>query len=251
MRPRSPFGPADRPAAASGHQAEQADRRAATRAQIAEDQVAVERLRQTGFQGPGYESFAHRLVTRGYRVMNVWTVNRKIFGECRKRMIFLAAIDEWTEDDRASLVQDTLATGYRRFHEHALCAGGWSPEGGASLGTYFVGDLVYAFADEYRPWYNAEIARRIAQRELVPEMGAVLGDRAQRVGALALDRDAVRAGLAHLARIDPRLPKIIALDVEGYTYNEIAELLGDGTSPRAIEGIIYRHRRRLEERRRR
>jgi len=244
MRPRTQLGPDEGPA--SDQQVEEADRRAATRARIAEDLAVVEQLRTVEFAGPGYEAFARRLLTRGYRVMNVWTRNRKIFFECAKRMIFLTPVEDWTEDDRLTLVQDTLATGHRRFHEHALCGGGWRPEGGATLNTYFTGNLVFAFGDEYRSWYEGEIARRVAQRELVPAMGAVLGDRGQRVGAVVVDRAVARAGLRQLGeQFDPRLPKVLALDVEGYTYIEIAALLGDGTSPRAIEGMVYRHRQRL------
>lgn len=246
MRPRPPLGPADRPGAASDQQVEEAARRAASRAQIAVDAATVLQLRRAGFQGPDYDLFAHQLVIRGYRVMNVWTLNGRIFGECAKRMIFLTSI-EWSEDDRLSLVQDTLALGHRRFHEHALCGGGWTPDGGASLNTYFTGNLVFAFGDEYRTWYAAEIDRRIKQRELVPTLGAVMGDRTQRVGSLVVDRDTVRAGLAKLAETDPRLPAILALDAEGYTYKEIAEKLADGTGPRAVEGLIYRHRRRLAQ----
>lgn len=246
MRPRSPLGPAE-PGEASDQQVDEADRRAATRARIAEDVVVVRQLQAAGFEGRDYDRFTGEMAVYGYKVMDRWTRTRRIFTECAVQHGIHLKVIAWTEDDRASLVQDTLATGHRRFCQHALRGGRWTPDGGACLKTYFVGNLVFAFADEYRPWREAEEARRLAQRELVPTMGAVLSDRTQRVGAVVVDRQTARAGLKELADIDERLPKILVLEAYGYTHIEIAELLGDGTSPKAVEGILYRHRQRLRK----
>ena len=38
------------------------------------------------------------------------------------------------------------------FREHALVQGGWSPTGGASLTTFFVGACVQVFPNVFRAW---------------------------------------------------------------------------------------------------
>jgi DNA-directed RNA polymerase specialized sigma24 family protein len=44
-----------------------------------------------------------------------------------------------------------------------------------------------------------------------------------------------------LARMDPRTRAIVALRMDGYRQEEIAEMLGE-TSVRAVEGVLYRWR---------
>jgi DNA-directed RNA polymerase specialized sigma24 family protein len=44
-----------------------------------------------------------------------------------------------------------------------------------------------------------------------------------------------------LGRMDPRTRAIVALRMDGYRQEEIAEMLGE-TSVRAVEGVLYRWR---------
>jgi DNA-directed RNA polymerase specialized sigma24 family protein len=52
--------------------------------------------------------------------------------------------------------------------------------------------------------------------------------------------------IASLEDEEPRTKVVVALTLDGYSQSEIAELLG--TSERAIEGILYRWRKRAQKR---
>lgn len=241
MPPRSPFGSADDVSAEpSDHEVDQA-RPAVLSARLEEDRQRVERLAAAGFEGPEFERFAADLVSRGYRTMDRWTLTRVIFGKCAERGIHLTP-REWTPDDRFDLVQDTVSTGYARFCDGALRRREWNPHRGATLNTYFTGNLIYVFSEKYRTWFAAGTARSLQLRELTPEMGLVLADPNQRAGAVVVDRDTVMRALGTL---NPRLAKIIALKDEKYSHEEIAEMLGDGTTTRAVEALLRRHRATL------
>ncbi|MFJ5879168.1 RNA polymerase sigma factor [Streptomyces sp. NPDC093088] len=215
----------------------------------ADDLVLIEHLEQLGFEGPEFDAFADRLIGHGQRVVQAWISNRKIFSECARRGIRLGdPPSDWSEDERDDIVQDTILRAFNRFKRKALHARNWTPEGGASLKTYFIGTCVYAFADEYRSWLDRRNARRMEIRNLALQLGGSAPVPAHhRVGAVAVDRAAARAALKALHDRDPRLAKIIALESEGYSHDEIATLLDDGTSPRAVEGALYRHRCRIEK----
>ncbi|MFE2118365.1 RNA polymerase sigma factor [Streptomyces microflavus] len=214
-----------------------------------DDLALVEYLEQLGFEGAEFDIFAGRMIEHGLRVTHAWIISRKIFSECARRGIKLGDPPlDWSEDERHDIVQDTVLRAFNRFKRTALHARKWRPEGGASLRTYFIGTCLYAFADEYRAWLDRRSARRMEIRNLALQLGASAPvPTHHRVGALALDKNAARMALKALHDRDPRLAKIIALEVEGYSHDEIATLLDDGTSPRAVEGALYRHRCRIEK----
>lgn len=212
--------------------------------QRAADLALVERLAALGFAGPAFDTFAYHLITRGMRVIDAWTLTRRIFVECARKDIHLGDPLEWSEDDRCTLVQDSVHTGFRRFHTNALCRRQWDPQQGASLSTYFIGSCVYAFADEYRAWRDGETARRLQLQQLATHLGVLPVPETHRVGAAVLDRISALEALRAVAAEDPRLAKILALSAEGYEQQEIAVLLGDGTTARAVEGVLRRYRQR-------
>ncbi|WP_151775793.1 RNA polymerase sigma factor [Streptomyces abyssomicinicus] len=242
MLPRRPIGPS----------AEQPSPQPPTNApsqQHADDLALVEYLEQSGFQGPEFDFFADQLIDHGLHVLHAWTISRKIFTKCAHKGIKLGdPPSDWTEDDRCDLVQDTIFRAFKRFKEKALQARQWIPDGGASLKTYFIGSCIYAFADEYRAWLDRQNARRLELRNLAQQLGSSAPTPThQRVGAAVLDRTVARKALQALHARDPRLAMIIALETDGYSHKEIAELLADGTTPRAVEGALYRHRCRIEK----
>ena len=241
MPSHSPFGPADDARAEPPDPEVEQARRERLRARLDEDERTVQRLAEAGFQGPEFDRFEADLVGRGYRTMHKWTRTRVIFQKCEDRGILLKRRD-WTENERIDLVQDTVATGYRRFCERALHRRQWNARWGSTLNTYFTGGLIFAFSEEYRAWYLVATARALRMRELTPEMGLVLSDPRQRAGAAVVDRDTVMRALGAL---DPRLAKALVLTDEQYSQKEIAEILGGSTTPRAVEALLRRHRSAL------
>ena len=59
-----------------------------------------------------------------------------------------------TPEDREDLAVETVARALPFFRQRALVEGGWKPEGGASLSTYFVNFLPFQFANAYREWHR-------------------------------------------------------------------------------------------------
>jgi len=53
---------------------------------------------------------------------------------------------------REDLVQDVLSHVAISFREHTLKGGGWKPEAGGSLRSYYTGALVFEFPNAYRRW---------------------------------------------------------------------------------------------------
>ena len=61
----------------------------------------------------------------------------------------------------------------------------------------------------------------------------------------AAQRDEIRRGLVN---IDDRTRIALVLTEDGFEQEEIAEILGPGVTPRAVEGLLRRHRRRVAAR---
>ena len=134
----------------------------------------------------------------------------------------------------------TVALALPRFREQALVGGGWRFEGGASLATYFMGACLYVFPNEVR--------KRRAQRKKwrlqdngdpglapPPAEGRTDDPCVITVGNQRVCED--------LMRVDERTRAIVALTIDGWSQEEILELL-DETSVRAIEGVLHRWRKK-------
>jgi DNA-directed RNA polymerase specialized sigma24 family protein len=210
------------------------------------DLALVEHLALSGFAGAEFDRFADRLVAHGYRVMARWVASRRIFAECARKGLLLGDPPiQWSPDDQDDLVQDSVATGFRRFHCSALVRRRWHPQGGASLKTYFVGSCVFAFADEYRSWRDRETARRLEAQQAMIYMGVGSVPNNQRFDVTVVESAAALEALHALDDRDPRLARILVLDAAGFSFEEIAIQFADGTTTRAVEGALYRHRRRI------
>ncbi|MBT2230047.1 hypothetical protein [Nonomuraea sp. NEAU-A123] len=135
------------------------------------------------------------------------------------------------------------AVALQHFHERALLGGAWRHEGGASLTTYFMGACLRVFPNEYRK-YRASCKRwtqahLYEARTVEPDDRPLVGPEAIVVGNARVWED--------LRRTDERTRAIIALMIDGYTQDKIAELLQE-PSVRAVEGVIYRWRSRYKHR---
>lgn len=215
------------------------------KAQRLRDQQLVGRLALRGFTGPEYTTFAAEFAAYGLAICRAWLASGIIFSFCARRGRPLGRPpDRWSPDDRHELALETVATALKEFRERALVGKLWSPDGGASLKTYFIGTCLFVFPNVFRTWRRGEDRwSQIDLAEATPECeGASHDDPASIVSA--------RVAVAEELRLlDPRTAAVIVLTAERYTQQEIAEILG--MTIRAVEGVLNRHRRRLSNRPRR
>ncbi|MFC4535426.1 RNA polymerase sigma factor [Sphaerisporangium dianthi] len=193
-------------------------------------------LARNGFTGESYAELQDRLARYAYPIVLAWIRSGFIFLKCRELGIGLAASPRPTdEEDQAQLAIDTVAAGLPAFREKALVQGGWRPERGATLTTYFVGGLPYQFANAYRSWLKSK--HQTATPDEVPESVPCPRPGPEQI---VVQRDEVREGLRTVP--SPRTQLALWLTAEGYDQGEIAEILGEGTTRRAVEGMLRRHR---------
>lgn len=204
------------------------------------DQLAAEQ-----FSGCTYQLFEEGLFRYSYPIVLAWIRNGRIIEEAHRRGArgLHVPSTEWRAAfaaDAEDLAQETVVRALRRFRDDAVAGRGWAPGKGAALTTYFVGGCIFAFVEVYRLW-NRELAR---QR---------LAGRASEIARLRRDVvpaepvDVVIAFEAMEERLTSGSPveRALFLGAAGYTQKEIAEILG--TTTRAVEGWLRRHRGRRRD----
>jgi hypothetical protein len=146
------------------------------------DAERVRRLAACKFSGPDYDDLIQTLVRHGLRVIEGWCRSGQIVARCRQKGVKglpgSTDIERWSDQDIEELAHDTVASAINVFRRDALHGGGWRPDGGATLETYFIGACLYAFRDVYRPhaarrrrWAGSDIAAvQHAQQACVPDV---------------------------------------------------------------------------------
>lgn len=227
-------------AASLSHQAAEPD---GGQGRIAADRKLVEVLAAGGFAGPDFDRFRDELARYAVSVLSAWMYSGYVFRLSSGRGFALqptaVELDELHRDAdlRQELAVMVVAVALPAFREHALVGGGWRTDGGASLTTYFLGACLTVFPNEFRK-YRSQRQRWQTQDEsgykAAQPRAATTGDPADLIaGTMRVRED--------LARMDPRTRAIVALRMDGYRQEEIAEMLGEA-SVRAIEGVLYRWR---------
>jgi hypothetical protein len=196
-------------------------------------------LARAGFRGPGWDRYARELARYGYAVMMAWLTSGEMFSQCKAKGCNLGPPPlEWTVDDRAGLASETVALAVNSFKQQALIEGRWTPNGGATLRTYFIGGCVFAFPNLYRKW----LADRAALQQLM-SIERDTDDRSnppQDPGEMAVTRLHIQEGFNSIP--DDRTKSAVLLQAMGYTYDEIGEILQ--ITPRAVDGLIRRQHER-------
>jgi len=207
------------------------------------DQQLVEALTECKFKGPCYRRFEEELAAYALAVLRAWMYTGYIFKLAAGRGLHLypveAELDELARDSdaRDELANMTVALALPKFRERALIRGGWQVEGGASIPTYFMGSCLYVFPNEFR-------RRRTSNRRWRQALWhkAVAPDPA--INPLTNPAVVISSNISvvdDLERIKSERQRIIvALTIDGYSQEEIAEILD--MSVRAVEGALYRWR---------
>ncbi|MFK4106707.1 hypothetical protein ACI2L1_43015 [Streptomyces sp. NPDC019531] len=213
------------------------------------DQRMVRLLSEYGFAGVRYDRFAEVLARYGISVLRGWLYSGYVFRLVASRGFDLKPHERELEDlERDSDLREELATmtvarALPLFRQRALVEAGWRADGGASIATYFMGACAYEFPNEYRRhrvqqrrWHHGQIAEEISYAG----SSAVRGIAEEVLGNLRV--------LEELRAIDdPRTRATVALTIDGYSQEEIQQLL-DSASIRAIEGLLYRWRTKAKQR---
>jgi len=209
----------------------------------AADQELRDELASRDFDGRRYQKFEEELARYGMSVLRGWMYTGYVFQLAAGRGFALHANDRELEelhrdsDVREELATMTVALALPRFRDHALVRGGWRYEGGASLATYFMGACLYVFPNEFRK-RRVQLKKWQLQNYGDPAVTAPQADHISDPAVLAVGNMRV---CEDLTRADPRERAIVALTIDGYSQDEIVEMLGE-QSVRAIEGVLYRWR---------
>lgn len=215
------------------------------------DAAMINYLRREDFEGPHYRQFMQTLMEYGWRILSGWSANGLIFDRVARagRPVPATMVTTaWADDERSQVVTDTVIKGSTLFREHGLVRGKWTPEGGASLTTYFVGAGLLAFNPVYIKWYKAY---RLGQSEL--DHRAAGEDDVLRAQRDIPDQRATDP--AHIATVhddiaslrvllpDEKLRGALALMTLGYSQVEAAAEVGLTT--KALEGRLARARTKV------
>ncbi|MEU3205470.1 sigma-70 family RNA polymerase sigma factor [Streptomyces sp. NPDC047967] len=213
------------------------------------DATVVEVLRADGFAGPRYQKVVNRLSEYGYHTMTKWTASGEAFRKARQagRPVPVQKITfGWTPEDRHGVVVDSVLGGLHVFRTYGLVQGRWSPDGGASLDTYFIGAVIRAFPRVYIRWFDGHQQR---QTELDHSQ-----DRNENADVFSLVPDQRAPDPAHTAvthdYLDRLLPLVTDAQVRealgwramGYTQKQAAQRAG------LTEKALERRTRRLRDR---
>jgi DNA-directed RNA polymerase specialized sigma24 family protein len=206
----------------------------------ADEQLRL-RLAQTGYAGPDYARFAGELAAYGLAICEAWLVTGLMFAQCRRHGRDAGAPPtDWSADDRCELALETVALALKGFRDRALIRGDWSVHHGASLRTYFVGSCILAFPNVYRAWRRER--RHWGYTDLDEQAVSMLADTQPGPEDVVLSELGLRA---ELSNVDTRTAMALSLAAQGYSHEEIAEVVQ--TTARAVEALLYRHRRRSRE----
>jgi DNA-directed RNA polymerase specialized sigma24 family protein len=216
----------------------EADRQADDYLQVRIDARLWEMATASGFAGSAYDRLLDRVIAYGLAHVRAAVSSGRVFEWCARRngRIKLYVPGQWTHEDREELVQETVASAARRFHDAGRIGQGWSEELGVTLGAYFLGLCIEEFPNHFRRWLRA--SRRAAQP---------LQDVERLPQAMAPDPASIVAAQQELSDSLRPLPAsqraALMLQALGFSEEEIAARLG--VSSRAVEGLIYRGRRQL------
>jgi DNA-directed RNA polymerase specialized sigma24 family protein len=233
-----PGGPSKGPAAD-----QDAAERAENIARLEKDRKQRDALAAVNFTGRAYVKFEDEYARFGYELMMPLLKTGYIFTRCREMGLNLPR-RRILAIDREELAQETLERALPWFKAKGLEQGGWNPELGASLKTYFTKALLFQFANIWRKRLRAaqEDFTTLSLEALPYESESFIPGPADTYA----QRDEILHGLAGIDISDDALLRTqaaLVLTEDGYTQAEIGEILG--ITHRAVEGLLRRHRSRL------
>ena len=205
------------------------------------DQLLVHAVLDEGLDGPRHQAFDRELVRYAVPVLKQLVANGQIRVRCHRLGRPISGLNElhrFTSHDLEDFAQEMVTRALPLFTAAVFVDRRWSPEGGASLATYFINGCIRHFPGIYRKW------RRDLQRYvpwgLDPDPDVTL--RTPDPATVVADTDqAVRL----MGQVPDALREVVARRAVGYTAREAA--IDAGMTPKAAEGRLSRLRKTLSE----
>lgn len=209
---------------------------------IAADADLLVRLALHRFEGKEWNLFVRELAKYAMAVVSSWMRQGLMLHRCKQLGVGLPALGrDFTKDEIAGLVDETVALALQHFRNNVLMKGGWDQTGGASLRTFFIGQCLFQFANLYRSFWRSE--QRSRDTVLSDDMGifGVVND-----ADSDPDRRAVSMGQISdlLAKVKTRrLREAVVWRAAGHSHAGIAELLN--CTEKTVERMLANERQRL------
>ncbi|WP_410607207.1 hypothetical protein [Amycolatopsis sp. lyj-109] len=215
-------------------------------------------LEAEGFDGLVWSELQQRLASYGIGIIGAWTANEEIYRRSRdKGRPVPVPQPAFTRDEQIALVYETVAEGIRLLRTNGIEEGGWCPDRGARLSTYFLGSCVLCFANACRKQLAAR--RRAAHDVLVGrfDWDESSVPSAEEVALAKIDVDAAFAGtMRKLARA--KLPPDVVRLILYYLINEfevpaIVELIASETvtcTARTVRAVRTAYRAYIKQQQR-
>ena len=202
-------------------------------ARLRADADLVLRLALSGYAGPDWDMVVERLAAYGLRVLTAWICDGTIQRKCQDKNW----PGPWDNRCRSIEVAGDLATNtvmvaLPKFRDSVLIPGRWSPNGGASLATYFIGQCLLRWANVHRDW----VRWQKKQLALSPD-GWVEKERSS---ADSTDRLLDRIQIEDLAPKGSIERQILDYQAAGFSWDEISALTG--RSVPSVRGLTRRLR---------
>ncbi|MER5385849.1 hypothetical protein ABT040_37320 [Streptomyces sp. NPDC002688] len=202
-----------------------------TRQRAADDAAVYRALAAAQFDGLVWNLFAQALTEYAYPIVTSWLYTGEIFALCaaRGRPVRAGRTLQDMEalradpDEREELICEVIARALHVFRQYALVGGGWRPDGGASLKTYFIGAVLGEFAGVHDRWASERARRPPCDPDGMQALRDVAGRPGEEPENQAISHDIVRRVLAEVK--DGTTRTALFLMLQGYTAKEIGELL--------------------------
>jgi DNA-directed RNA polymerase specialized sigma24 family protein len=207
------------------------------------DEELLLALQLNKFSGPAWDRFRRELARYGLGVLTSWIQRGAIYAKVQALTGFTLGrpLDGWPDRQTAEdLATDTVVEALNYFRDRVLKTSQWQSSGGASLGTFFIGQCLFRFSNIYRSALRAEIDRINAAVKPMAELPEDEFEAIKGIEETVVARDHVAEALARVTT--PRAREAIFLSAVGFTQEEIANRLGLSNARQIENMIAYQHR---------
>ena len=196
-------------------------------ARLEGDKELVFQLMLRGYTGSAWRTFGNALVQYGLQVMKVWIANGRIFDQCkRKGRGIPGGRPPKGEDEVLSLAGMVVTVALNAFRDDVLVPGRWDPSRGASLRTFFIGQCVLRFPNEYRRWKPSF------------ETAPIEGSSEHLTQPAASPSTIAALRLAWASMPPAAVGAMLGMVEMGYSHEEIANMIG--VTKRSVDSKLYR-----------